>query len=327
MKKLTSLLLAAALLALCLAGCGKKETLAEPELPPADGAIADPLAKPEYPLADDTITGALAQAELDWTIDAQGTSTNEKGLVTQTLRAPDGALRGGTLSGVVDGKRYLSMTLPANVAGASFTWADWEQSLRLAALLYGGFEDAGALYDAFSEEPADLSGGRMTWDKELSGVQCRVTACAYADSKLFPGGGVMLVVYLYEDDLDALWEKYGNTAPAALPTDKAAVTFEDEHSATAVQQVTVGEKHAVSITVSFSYELQGDRRVITDIGSAEAENLSEWQYVERAATVAQDKIVFSEEGSVATVPVTYQASIGDGSESYDATVAIDLTAE
>lgn len=103
------------------------------------------------------------------------------------------------------------MTLPANAAGASFAWADWEESLRLAALLYGGFEDAGALYEAFDQEPADLSGGRMTWDKELSGVQCRVTARAYADSKLFPGGGVM---YLYEDDLDALWEAYRNRPQA-----------------------------------------------------------------------------------------------------------------
>lgn len=114
---------------------------------------------------------------------------------------------------------------------------------------------------------------------------------------------------------------------AAPPKDQAAVTFEDEHSATAVQQVTVGENHAAAITVSFSYKLQGDRRVITDIGSAEAENLSEWQYVERAATVSEDKIVFSEDGSKASVPVTYQASIGDGNASYDAIVVIDLTAD
>ncbi len=199
MKKLASLFLALTLVALCLAGCGGKETLAEPE----------------FPLTDEAITAALAQAELDWVIDPEGTHSGEEGTVLHNLRAPDGTLRGGTLSGVVDGKRYLSMTLPINAADTDpaaprpFTWADCEQSLRLAALLYGGFEDAGALYDAFSEEPADLSEGRMTWDKELSGVFCRVTARSLENTRL-PSGNVLLVVSLYEGDLDALREKYAN---------------------------------------------------------------------------------------------------------------------
>ncbi len=196
MKKFASLFLALTLAALCLAGCGGKETLAEPE----------------FPLTDEAITAALAQAELDWVIDPEGTHSGEEGTVLHNLRAPDGTLRGGTLSGVVDGKRYLSMTLPTNAADTDpaaprpFTWADWEKSLRLAALLYGGFEDAGALYDAFSGESADLSEGRMTWDKELSGVSCRVTARSLENTRL-PGGGVMLVVSIYEGDLDALRDR------------------------------------------------------------------------------------------------------------------------
>ncbi len=211
MKKFGSLFLALALAALCLAGCGGKETLA----------------KPEFPLTDEAITAALAQAELEWVIDPEGTHPGEEGTVLHTLRAPDGTLRGGTLSSVVDGKRYLSMTLPTNAADTDpaaprpFTWADWEQALRLAALLYGGFEDAGELYDAFSQEPADLSEGRMTWDKELSGVFCRVTARSYEDSKL-PGGSVMLVVSLYEDDLDALWEKYRKSGASVVNTVETA---------------------------------------------------------------------------------------------------------
>ncbi len=198
MKKFASLFLALTLAALCLAGCGGKETLA----------------KPEFPLTDDAITAALTQAELDWVIDPEGTHPGKEGTVLHNLRAPDGMLRGGTLSGVVDGKRYLSMTLPAKAAGTdpAFTWADWEQSLRLAALLYGGFEDAGELYDAFSGEPADLSEGRVTWDKELSGVSCRVTVRFYENSRL-PSGNVLLVVSLYEGDLDALGEKYANAKP------------------------------------------------------------------------------------------------------------------
>lgn len=126
-------------------------------------------------------------------------------MVIHNLRAPDGALRAGTMSGMVEGKRYLTMTLPPNDAAddAPFVWADWEQVLRLAALLYGGFEDAGELYDAFSGEPADLSEGRVTWDKEVSGVFCRVTARSIADPS-FPHRGVMLVVSLYEDELDTL---------------------------------------------------------------------------------------------------------------------------
>ncbi len=198
MKKFGSLFLVLALVMLCLAGCGGKETLA----------------KPEFPLTDEAITAALAQAELDWVIDPEGTHSGKEGTVLHNLRAPDGTLRGGTLSGVVDGKRYLSMTLPINAADADaaprpFTWADCEQSLRLAALLYGGFEDAHALYDAFSGESADLAEGPVTWDKELSGVSCRVTARSLEGTRL-PSGNVLLVISLYEGDLDALREKYAN---------------------------------------------------------------------------------------------------------------------
>ncbi len=119
-------------------------------------------------------------------------------------------------------------------------------------------------------------------------------------------------------------------APTASPEvaaqETADVTFDDEQNGTATQRVTVGENAAV-IKVSFSYELQGDRRVITDIGSAVAENLSGWHRVDRAATVSEDEIQLVKDGGKAVVPVTYQASIGVGSESYDAIVMIDLTAD
>ncbi len=116
------------------------------------------------------------------------------------------------------------------------------------------------------------------------------------------------------------------TASPAAPQEKADVTFDDEQNGTATQRVTVGENAAV-IKVSFSYELQGDRRVITDVGSAEAENLSGWHRVDRAATISEDEIQLAKDGGKAVVPVTYQASIGAGSESYDAIVVIDLTAD
>lgn len=115
-------------------------------------------------------------------------------------------------------------------------------------------------------------------------------------------------------------------SPAAAPQETADVTFEDEQNGTATQRVTVGENAAV-IKVAFSYELQGDRRVITDIGSAVAENLSGWYRVDRAATVSEDEVQLVKDGGKAVVPVTYQASIGVGNESYDAIVVIDLTAD
>ncbi len=119
---------------------------------------------------------------------------------------------------------------------------------------------------------------------------------------------------------------YNEDGGESAAREKADVTFEDEQNGTASQRVTVGENAAV-IKVSFSYELQGDRRVITDIGSAVAENLSGWYRVDRAATVSEDEIVLVKDGGKASVPVTYQASIGAGSESYDAVVVIDLTAD
>lgn len=103
----------------------------------------------------------------------------------------------------------------------------------------------------------------------------------------------------------------------------ATLLFESSQGGTASQQVAVGENVAV-ITIPFRYEVEGNKRTVTEIGDGTAENSSGWYYVEKAVTISTEKIVFSNEGTKAIVPVTYQASIGVGLEAYDDIVVIDL---
>lgn len=113
-------------------------------------------------------------------------------------------------------------------------------------------------------------------------------------------------------------------ASASVPEEAAVTIYSGQTSGAATQQVAVGENVA-AITVLFDCELQGDAWVITGISSATAEKLSGWHHVEVAAAIDRDKIIYAKDGAQAAVPVTYQASIGEGNESYDAAVVIDLS--
>lgn len=109
------------------------------------------------------------------------------------------------------------------------------------------------------------------------------------------------------------------------PTEMVTLVLDsDTKSGAATQEVTVG-KNVAAITVHFDYDLQGDDKVVTDIGPATAEKRAGWHHVERTATIDQDKIIYANEGAQAAVPVTYQASIGAGNVSYDYVVVIDLS--
>lgn len=120
--------------------------------------------------------------------------------------------------------------------------------------------------------------------------------------------------------------KLPSAEESAVPEHAAVVFDSGMKSGTATQEVTVGE-HMAAITVGFDYDLQGDAKVITNIGPATAENRTGWHHVDSAVTIDEDKIIFSNEDAKAVVPVTYQASIGEGYASYDDTVVIDLSAE
>ncbi|MGM9618237.1 MAG: M56 family metallopeptidase [Oscillospiraceae bacterium] len=82
---------------------------------------------------------------------------------------------------------------------------------------------------------------------------------------------------------------------------------------------------STKITVNFQYEATDNGYSIVGIESAVAESNGQWVYVQREASVDFARIGYSEEGVKASVPVTYQASIGEGLCSYDCIVMIDLS--
>ncbi|MGM9661982.1 MAG: M56 family metallopeptidase [Oscillospiraceae bacterium] len=90
------------------------------------------------------------------------------------------------------------------------------------------------------------------------------------------------------------------------------------------QSENIGD-HSAKITVNFQYEAMDDGYAIAEIENAAAENHGQWVYVQREASVDFEHISYSDERMKATVPVTYQASIGEGLCSYDCIVMIDLS--
>lgn len=167
---------AVALAALCvLTGCQKKDTLPKPDLP----------------LEDAVITDTLEQVDLNWVISEDETYSSMEGHICYTLRDPEKGYPGGgpdsrllygaVNTAVIDGERYLSMTLPPDAAAnfdreeaRPFDWADWEKPLQLAARLYGGFEDENELFEALSKEELDPAEERFRWEEKLTGGYCRV---------------------------------------------------------------------------------------------------------------------------------------------------------
>lgn len=119
-------------------------------------------------------------------------------------------------------------------------------------------------------------------------------------------------------------ESAENSVKTPLKSDEVAtISLQGEQEGIATQQVCVGDS-AVTVTVSFQYEGSGDAAVVTEIGEATAQNVAGWYSVERTATIQREAIAFNNDGQEAIVPITYEASVGSGWETYDCTVIINL---
>lgn len=84
---------------------------------------------------------------------------------------------------------------------------------------------------------------------------------------------------------------------------------------------------STTITIGFTYESNTNGGYsIVSVDSAKAENNSGWTCVDSKATVNGD-ILYSNERCEAVIPVTYQASLGDGLRPQECLIKLDLSQE
>lgn len=158
MRQLKNFLLFTCMLGLLcsLTGCGNEERF-----------------QTSFPLKEEELTEALEKVGLEGTI-----SESESALSVQTkgqtqyvhyvLRRDaeqdydpeDGPWVTDIMSADHKGKRMLYTTFAQRVPSAQLKWEDWKAQLVLAALLYGGFENEEALYQALLDQ--ELPEGRSS---------------------------------------------------------------------------------------------------------------------------------------------------------------------
>lgn len=110
-----------------------------------------------------------------------------------------------------------------------------------------------------------------------------------------------------------------------LDADKPAITLVNDREGIAVQEVSIGKRDYVAeITVPFRYEQQYGKAVVTEIGKATAKNVAGWFRVNQDASEGTKQVGSGNGGTKAVVYVAYEASIGQGWQTYDDLIEIDL---
>lgn len=84
---------------------------------------------------------------------------------------------------------------------------------------------------------------------------------------------------------------------------------------------------STTITIEFTYKSNTNGGYsIVSVDSAKAENNSGWTCVDSKATVDGD-ILYSNERREAAIPISYQASLGDGLRPQECLIRLDLSKE
>ena len=135
-----------------------------------------------FPLDAATVNETLTKAGLPGSVREDETYSQQEGHVSYTIRrAPehpdepeDGVFVASVSSVQLTDRRLLYTTFVQHRDSDQFQWADWKQQIAFAAMLYGGFADEEAVYQALSEqgEPSD---GEYRWEAELPEGYCRVS--------------------------------------------------------------------------------------------------------------------------------------------------------
>lgn len=154
--------------------------LSEADDGPGETLVPAPGSVPSFPLSETVVAGAIDAVGLPLAISAEETQSYTEGQIAYTLRSSGEDLYpwGAVSSAVYDGgKRFCQVThLEAAGEDIAFHWEDWQKTITLAGMLWGGFDDDDQLYRQLSDLniPDDSVTG-ASWEAETDGGFCRVS--------------------------------------------------------------------------------------------------------------------------------------------------------
>ena len=155
-----------------------------------------------YRLEPDEITSLLEQVGLPGEISGEETASYREGHISYVIRDPAETYGDGGNSKMVanvasfsskDGRALLTV-FNQNVSEEPIVWADWERQIKLAALLYGDFEDEESLYKACIEAELPTDTNSFQWKTELPEGYCCVSYGTHR-SKTYDERGFEVVNY------------------------------------------------------------------------------------------------------------------------------------
>ena len=154
-----------------------------------------------FPLDAATVNETLNKAGLPGSVREDETYSQQEGHVSYTIRrAPerpdepeDGVFVASVSSVGLPEGRLLYTAFVQHMDSDRFQWADWKQQIGFAAMLYGGFADEEAVYQALSGQGVP-EGGEYRWEVELPEGYCRVSYGAQ-DNKTYNEDGFEVHTY------------------------------------------------------------------------------------------------------------------------------------
>lgn len=153
--------------------------LSEADDGPGEALAPAPGSVPSFPLSETVVAGAIDAVGLPLAISAEETQSYTEGQIAYTLRSSGEDLFpwGAVSSAVYDGgKRFCQVThLEAAGEDIAFHWEDWQKTITLAGMLWGGFDDDDQLYRQLSDLniPDDSVTG-ASWETETDGGFCSI---------------------------------------------------------------------------------------------------------------------------------------------------------
>lgn len=154
----------------------------------------------------------------------------------------------------------------------------------------------------------------------IIGIVLAVGIFVQAEMKLMPATESRFAVESSAELAASSFEAEGD-----LDTNTPTITLVNDHEGVAVQEVSIGKRDYVAeITVPFRYEQQYGKAVVTEIGKATAKNIAGWFRVNQDASEGTKQVGSGNGGTKAVVYVAYEASIGQGWQTYDDLIEIDL---
>ena len=154
-----------------------------------------------FPLDAATVNETLTKAGLPGSVSEDETYSQQENHVSYTIRrAPerpdepeDGVFVASISSVGLPEGRLLYTAFVQHKDSDQFRWSDWKQQIVFAAMLYGGFADEEAVYQALSEQ-GDPADGGYRWEAELPEGCCRVSY-GVKDNKTYDADGFEVHTY------------------------------------------------------------------------------------------------------------------------------------